>query len=154
MHEHIFEVESARFIRKLLNQKIWSFLFSLFDLFLVFFHQRSEAELMKTESETETETDDSVESLVTVNSSGSIRTVIIFVDLPVHLEFRAGDMPLLSPGIELIFDRMTVRDRLKQRSRTIEGTYVVKNRVLKYGSRPGFQGLTQYLEMEPLKTGN
>jgi len=107
---------------------------------------------MKTESETEadTETDDSVESLVTVDNAGSIRTVIIFTDLPVHLEFRAGNMPLLSPGIELIFDMMTVRDRLKQRSRVIEGTYVVKKRVLRYGSRPGFQGLTQYLEMEPL----
>jgi len=84
-----------------------------------------------------------------VNGMCGVRTVIVFTDLPAHLEFRVGLTPILSPGSEIVFEQMTVRDKVTKRSRIIEGPYLIKRRILKYGSRPGLAGFTQYLEIEP-----
>lgn len=84
------------------------------------------------------------------DGSGGVRTVIVFLDLPVHFEFRAGSMPLLPEGAEIVFDPMTVRSaKHPGRTRTVSGPYLVERRVLRYGSRAGLSGLTQFLEMKP-----
>jgi hypothetical protein len=57
-------------------------------------------------------------------------------------------MPVLPVGSEVVFEAMIIKDRASKRSRTIEGTHVVKRRILKFGSRPGLTGLTQYLEID------
>lgn len=80
-----------------------------------------------------------------------MRTVIVFLDLPVHYEFRAGSMPLLPEGTEIVFEAMTLRNpKDRTKTRTVDGAYSVERRVLRFGSsRPGLAGLTQYLEMRP-----
>jgi hypothetical protein len=82
--------------------------------------------------------------------SGGVRTVIVFLDLPVHFEFRAGSMPLLPEGTEIVFDPMELKSaKHPGKTRTVSGSYLVERRVLRYGSRPGLSGLTQFLEMKP-----
>ncbi len=84
---------------------------------------------------------------------GSIRTFFVFLDLPVHVEFRAPDFPLME---ELtVFE---IRARLEnpndpRKVRVIEGDlYTVKARKLVYSTLDKSRmGLTQYLELAPVK---
>lgn len=79
-----------------------------------------------------------------------MRTVFIFVDLPIHVEFRAADSPLLEEGAVIEFDLVLTDPKNSKRTRKVEGPYEVKTRKLKYSTdRPGFIGLTQYLELTP-----
>lgn len=83
------------------------------------------------------------------NGSG-VRTVFVFLDLPRHVEFRAGDMPILEVGTAVEFDVALRNLRDPRRTRRVEGRYEVKRRVLKYSTgRLGTSGLTQFLEWAP-----
>lgn len=82
--------------------------------------------------------------------SGVVRTVFVFLDLPVHLEFRALQMPLVPEGLVIEFDDMKIRDPAGRPGRewTIQGPHRVARRKCVYSSRrPSLSGLTQYLEM-------
>ena len=80
-------------------------------------------------------------------NSGGIRTVFIFMDLPIHIEFRVGDCPILEKGTVVEFNAILKNPRDSSKSRHIEGPYEVNRSVLKYETgRAGFLGLTQYIE--------
>jgi len=82
--------------------------------------------------------------------SGNVRTVFVFLDLPVHCEFRAITMPLMPEGTVIEFDDMKVRgpEGRPGREWTVSGPYRVARRKCVYSSgRPSLSGLTQYLEM-------
>jgi hypothetical protein len=80
---------------------------------------------------------------------GLIRTFLIFLDLPVHFEFRSQDMPLIPEGTAIHF-RLSLRNpKDPKRVRDVDGEYVVKRRKLIYTTqRPSLMGLSQYLELE------
>jgi hypothetical protein len=89
-----------------------------------------------------------------VDSRGNVRTVFVFTDLPVHIEFRAGDLPLLEEKTVLEFDLTIKNPRDPKKTRKIEGPYRVERRILKYETgRESLAGLTQYLEWKPAPTG-
>ena len=80
-------------------------------------------------------------------NGGNVRTVFIFLNLVKHIEYKVQEMPLLQEGTILEFD-MKIKDFKKIKE--IKGSFIVKNRILRYStSRPGYTGLTQYLEFEP-----
>jgi len=80
---------------------------------------------------------------------GGVRTVFVFLDVPKHVEFRAGDLPLMDVGTQVSFN-MTLEDPQDRRRRwKIEGLYRVKKRLLKYeNGRPSLSGMTQYIEWD------
>lgn len=85
--------------------------------------------------------------------SGSVRTIFIFTDLPSHIEFRAGDFPLLASETVVMFNAVLKNPRDPKKSRHIEGPYKVQRAILKYETgRPGMTGLTQYIEWEPAES--
>jgi hypothetical protein len=76
----------------------------------------------------------------------------VFLDLPVHVEFRVTDMPLLPEGTEMHVRTSLRNPKDPSRVRKVDGTYVVRRRKLLYATdRPSTMGLSQYLEIEPLK---
>lgn len=85
-------------------------------------------------------------------ASGSLRTFLVFLDLPKHVEFRVEGWPLLDEGTVVDFD-LRVKDSPSARKlRDVIGPYRVKRRILRFVTgRPSRQGLSQYLEMEPLE---
>lgn len=86
-----------------------------------------------------------------VSGGGNVRTVFVFTDLPVHIEFRAGELPLLVQGTVVEFNVVLKNPRDSTKSRRIEGPYKVHRSVLKYETgRVGMAGLTQYLEWKPV----
>lgn len=94
-------------------------------------------------------------SVVDVGSpSPGVRTFLVFLDLPKHVEFRAGGFPLLEVGAEVDFD-LTVKDpKSLGKPREVKGLYRVKRRVLKYSTgRASKSGFSQYLEFEPSEEG-
>ena len=81
----------------------------------------------------------------TVNEAG-VRTFLVFLDLPIHYEFRVSDMPVLLEGTIIEFD-LSLKDPKSRKSRRVEGPYIVLRRKLVYStSKPSTSGLTQYLE--------
>ena len=79
--------------------------------------------------------------------SGNVRTVFIFTDLPIHIEFRAGELPILVTGTIVEFNATLKNPRDPTKSRRIEGPHIVRRSVLKYETgRAGLTGLTQYIE--------
>jgi hypothetical protein len=75
-----------------------------------------------------------------------IRTYLVFLDLPIHYEFRVSDMPILPEGMIIEFE-LDLMDPKSRRSRRVEGPHVITRRKLVYStSRPLSTGLTQYLE--------
>ncbi len=86
-----------------------------------------------------------------IHGSGNVRTVFIFTDLPRHIEFRAGDFPLLAPETIVMFNAVLKSPRDPTKSRHIEGPYKVQRAVLKYETgRASMAGLTQYIEWKPV----
>lgn len=84
-------------------------------------------------------------------SSSGIRTFFVFLDLPKHVEFRVGSLPLLPEGLEVQFD-LEVRVWVGPRKpRPIEGVYRVQKRIVRFSSIGSRSGLTQYLEWEPVR---
>jgi hypothetical protein len=93
---------------------------------------------------------------VDVGSShgGGVRTFLVFLDLPKHVEFRTDGFPLLEEGTVVDFD-LTVKDPQSTRKpRELKGPYRVKRRVLKFSSgRASKSGFSQYLEFDPVGEG-
>jgi hypothetical protein len=80
-------------------------------------------------------------------AQGAVRTVFIFTDLPRHIEFRAGDLPLLAEGTVVEFNVVLKNPRDRTKSRHVEGPHKVQRMVLKFETgRTGLMGLTQYVE--------
>lgn len=79
--------------------------------------------------------------------SGLVRTFLVFVDLPVHIEFRAHPMPIMSKGLILDFDMTLTNPVDRRRKRKIDGPHEVCDVRLKYSSGPP-EGLSQYLELK------
>jgi len=85
---------------------------------------------------------------VSLHRSSSVRTFFVFIDLPQHIEFRAGEMPLISKGTELELDMALRNPRNPKKVKRIQGVHNVVRSVLKYSStRPPMMGLSQYLEL-------
>lgn len=90
-------------------------------------------------------------SLVSGMETG-VRTFLVFLDLPIHYEFRVSNMPLLpeSTVIEFALDLVDPADP-KSKKRRVEGPHVVMRRKLVYStSRASSIGLTQYLEFSKI----
>ena len=85
------------------------------------------------------------------NNSGNVRTVFVFMDIPRHIEFRAGDLPLLEKET-VVEMKLTIKNpQDPKKIRRIEGSYRVVRSVLKYETeRASLSGLTQYLEWQPV----
>lgn len=78
-----------------------------------------------------------------------VRTYLVFQDLPVHIEYRVGDMPLIPEGTIICFKVNLKHPRDPKRIRKVDGTYKIVRRRLIYSSeKPSAQGLTQYLELD------
>jgi hypothetical protein len=85
------------------------------------------------------------------SGGGNVRTIFIFTDLPRHIEFRAGELPLLGKGTVVDFNVVIKNPRDSTKSRHVEGPYVVHRAILKYETgRATITGLTQYLEWKPV----
>ena len=63
-----------------------------------------------------------------------VRTVFIFRDLPVHREFRAGSLPILSEGTIMEFDLVLTDPADKRRSRKVNGPYRVASRKIMFST--------------------
>lgn len=82
-------------------------------------------------------------------SGGSVRTFLVFTDLPKHIEYAARPMPVLPDGVVIRIDRIPLRDPSdRRRVRLVEGEYEVRRRLV---YEPA-SGLVQYLELSPLPT--
>lgn len=80
------------------------------------------------------------------------RTVVIFTDLPIHIEYRIGDWPILQIHDVIDVDISLKNPKDTSRVREVKGEYLVSRRILKYTTKvPNLQGLTQYLELSPSK---
>lgn len=81
--------------------------------------------------------------------SSGVRTFFVFLNLPKHLELRAGNLPLLEPGTVLDMD-VTVRDpKGPERAWKVQGPHRVVRRLLRFSQKAGSKsGLSQYLELE------
>lgn len=85
-------------------------------------------------------------------SEAGIRTFAVFKDLPIHVEYRVADMPLIPEGTQILFQTDLRYPRNPNKIRKVDGIYVVVKRKLIYSSgRLEVAGLTQYLDLEPLK---
>jgi hypothetical protein len=89
---------------------------------------------------------------VTTNSTstGLIRTYVVFLDLPKHIEYRVTDLPLLQVNDSIEFN-LNLRDpRNLTKIWKVNGLYIIFKRILKYCSDNSKKsGLTQYLEFQP-----
>ncbi|HED37377.1 MAG TPA: hypothetical protein ENI76_03915 [Ignavibacteria bacterium] len=82
---------------------------------------------------------------------GNIRTVLIFLDLPVHCEFRLDPIPILMEGMIIEFNELKINVPDSLKDKIVCGPYIIKRSKYVYASnRPSNRGLTQYLEMEPV----
>ena len=82
-----------------------------------------------------------------------VRTYLVFQDLPVHVEYKSSDMPLIPEGTLIHFKIGLKHPKDFKRIREIDGTYeVVKRRLIYSLEKPGAQGLTQYLELNLAKS--
>jgi hypothetical protein len=73
--------------------------------------------------------------------NGNVRTYLVFLDLPVHYEYRVPDMPMMTKGVVVEFF-LTLKDPRTRHSRLIEGPYEVTRCKL-----ISLAGLTQYIEL-------
>lgn len=80
--------------------------------------------------------------------SGGLRTFFVFKDLPRHVEFHAGRVPLIPVGESIHMDIELRSPRDRTRTRKVEGLYVIGSRTLRYSAA---HGLTQYLELDPVR---
>lgn len=86
---------------------------------------------------------------VLVGETG-IRTFLVFLDLPIHYEFRVADIPILSEGMVIEFE-LDLVDPKSRKKRRVEGPHVILRRKLVYStSRSSSTGLTQYLELSKI----
>ena len=85
------------------------------------------------------------------SQSGTVRTFLVFMDLPVHYEYRTGEWPILPVNTVIEFDTVLRNPEDPSLERRIGGSYFVSGRKLRYSTtRPSRSGLTQYLELSPV----
>ena len=85
-------------------------------------------------------------------SLSEFRTVLVFTDLPRHIEHQIGSWPNLQLGEEIEIDDLTIKNpKDTKRIRKLNGTYKVSNKTLKLQSKRSPLGLIQYLELSPVK---
>jgi hypothetical protein len=85
------------------------------------------------------------------SSGNGVRTFLIFLDLPRHVEFRTDGFPVLEEGAVVDFD-LTVHDpKGVGKPRELKGPYRVKRRVLKFSTGRAKGGFSQYLELDPVR---
>lgn len=81
-----------------------------------------------------------------------IRTYLVFKDLPVHVEYRVGDMPIMLEGTKIDFRIDLRHPRFPKKIRKVDGEYTIsKSRLIYSSESPRSQGLTQYLELDPVE---
>lgn len=82
--------------------------------------------------------------------SPPLRTFLVFLNLPKHVEFRVEGWPLLTEGTVVDFDLQVKESPSVRKPYDVVGPYRVKRRVLRFSTgRPSRAGFVQYLEMEP-----
>lgn len=77
----------------------------------------------------------------------TLKTFLVFKDLPVHVEYRAGDCPLLKKGLQVDF-QIDLRNPMNPKKiRKVDGTFVIDRVHLVYS---GKEGWAQYIELSPV----
>lgn len=86
-----------------------------------------------------------------LETGSTVRTFLVFMDLPVHYEYRVHDMPILPEGMEIEFDTVLTNPSDPTLKRRVTGPYCVSRRKIRYSTnQPSKLGLTQYLELSPV----
>lgn len=86
------------------------------------------------------------------SETGLTRTYLVFKDLPVHVEYRVEDMPVMPEGAQIDFRIDLRHPRYPKRIRKVDGAYSISKRRLIYSfENSRNQGLTQYLELDPVE---
>lgn len=79
----------------------------------------------------------------------SVRTKLVFLDLPYHCEYSVGLFPLIQEGFVIEFERFEIPDRVNPgKVRVIDGPQIVERLRNTYSPK---DGLTQYLELRHQK---
>lgn len=82
-----------------------------------------------------------------MDGSNKLRTFLVFLDLPIHCEYRVSDMPILQEGVVIEFF-LSLKDPQTGKSRKVEGPYKVSRCKLIYRTdKPSISGLSQYIEL-------
>lgn len=108
---------------------------------------------MNTNKTNDKEQEEKVLGEVEKTESGLIRTYLVFLDLPVHIEYKVGNFPLLNVGRIIEFDLSLRHLKDPKRIKRVQGPYIIECQRLKYVSdgKPSARGLSQYLEIKPFK---
>lgn len=81
-----------------------------------------------------------------------MNTFLVFTDLPIHVEYRVEDWPLVYKGLEIIFKINLVNPRDVKKVRKINGKYKIISHKLMYSNDKSFaSGLSQYIELDFVK---
>ena len=80
-----------------------------------------------------------------------MKTFLVFLDLPVHVEHRVDDMPLIPSGTVIGFRATLCNPRNMRQTRKIEGDYLVVRVKLLYSTKGANSGLVQYLELDAIR---
>lgn len=79
-----------------------------------------------------------------------MKTFFVFLDIPVHVEYHAGDVPLMLEKTVIGFRASLRNPRNLKQVRKIDGDYEVFRRRLLYSTEGQNAGLVQYLELKPI----
>jgi len=79
-----------------------------------------------------------------------MKTFFVFLDLPVHVEYAAGDVPLMPENVVIGFRASLRNPRNPKQVRKIDGDYKIVRRKLLYSTTGQNAGLVQYLELNPV----
>lgn len=78
-----------------------------------------------------------------------VRSYFIFTDLPIHVEYAAGLLPLLDEGRVINFELSLKNPKHPKKVREVNGAYLVSKVKLTFATRDQKLGLTQYIELTP-----
>ena len=78
-----------------------------------------------------------------------VRSYFIFTDLPIHVEYAAGLLPLLNEGRVINFELSLKNPKNPKKVREVNGAYLVSKIKLTFATRDQKLGLTQYIELTP-----
>jgi len=81
-----------------------------------------------------------------LNTVHNVRTFGIFLDLPIYLEIRLQDLPIMVVGQLIDFDLRIPKFNHKIKEYQIQGEHKVVNSIIKYGGK--YTGATQYLSFK------
>jgi hypothetical protein len=78
------------------------------------------------------------------------RTVVVFTDLPRHIEFRSFSWPLLRVNEEVHIDDLELKNPFDlTKKRKISGVYRISACKYKFSAKK-MDGFTQFLELTPV----